>query len=204
MVPLLYGAGLRLMESCRLRVKDVCLYRLQLTIRQGKGSKNPPSCCPNPCQSRSRTSWPSASRTQPGPPSWPGLYLTAQCVGEEVAKRSLGTELAVPGRLPATLTGPTLWQHRTISRLPRFRPTSRQRSGAVAGMNEPVHQSHFAHSFAMHLLESGSDIRTVCSVAPLACSAHSIKSSRPPSLPADCHSPQEPEHYQGSVSHFLR
>ena len=37
---LMYGAGLRLMECCRLRMKDVCLDRGQLTVREGKGDKD--------------------------------------------------------------------------------------------------------------------------------------------------------------------
>lgn len=40
MARLLYGAGLRLMECCRLRVKDVDLERGQLTVRGGKGDKD--------------------------------------------------------------------------------------------------------------------------------------------------------------------
>jgi site-specific recombinase XerD len=40
MARLMYGAGLRLTESCRLRVKDVDLERNSLTIRQGKGDKD--------------------------------------------------------------------------------------------------------------------------------------------------------------------
>src|SRR5262245_48469854 len=36
---LLYGAGLRLMESLRLRVKDLDPTRGQLTVRQGKGRR---------------------------------------------------------------------------------------------------------------------------------------------------------------------
>jgi integrase len=35
MARLLYGSGLRLMECCRLRVKDVDLERGQLTVRGG-------------------------------------------------------------------------------------------------------------------------------------------------------------------------
>jgi integron integrase len=34
---LLYGSGLRLMEAIRLRVKDVQIHRLELTVRDGKG-----------------------------------------------------------------------------------------------------------------------------------------------------------------------
>jgi site-specific recombinase XerD len=37
---LLYGSGLRLMECCRLRMKDVDLERGQLTVRGGKGDKD--------------------------------------------------------------------------------------------------------------------------------------------------------------------
>jgi site-specific recombinase XerC len=40
MARLMYGAGLRLLECCRLRVKDVDLSRGQLTVREGKGDKD--------------------------------------------------------------------------------------------------------------------------------------------------------------------
>ncbi len=40
MASLLYGSGLRLMECIRLRVKDVDLVRMEITVRQGKGAKD--------------------------------------------------------------------------------------------------------------------------------------------------------------------
>jgi integron integrase len=40
MAMLLYGAGLRLMECCRLRVKDVDFSQNHIVIRDGKGSKD--------------------------------------------------------------------------------------------------------------------------------------------------------------------
>ncbi len=40
MCALLYGSGLRLMECCRLRVKDLDFHRNQLCIRAGKGKKD--------------------------------------------------------------------------------------------------------------------------------------------------------------------
>jgi integron integrase len=40
MVTLLYGAGLRLMECMRLRVKDIDLTVNQITVRSGKGDKD--------------------------------------------------------------------------------------------------------------------------------------------------------------------
>ncbi len=40
MAKLLYGAGLRLMECVRLRVKDVNFERGELMVRDGKGNKD--------------------------------------------------------------------------------------------------------------------------------------------------------------------
>jgi integron integrase len=40
MASLMYGSGLRLMECCRLRVKDLDLSRREITVRDGKGQKD--------------------------------------------------------------------------------------------------------------------------------------------------------------------
>ncbi len=40
MARLLYGSGLRLLECLRLRVKDVDLHYLHITVRDGKGAKD--------------------------------------------------------------------------------------------------------------------------------------------------------------------
>ena len=40
MAILLYGGGLRLMECCRLRVKDIDFSRNEIVIRAGKGDKD--------------------------------------------------------------------------------------------------------------------------------------------------------------------
>ena len=40
MAGLMYGSGMRLMEVCRLRVKDVDLSRKQIMVRDGKGEKD--------------------------------------------------------------------------------------------------------------------------------------------------------------------
>ena len=40
MAGIMYGAGLRVMECCRLRIKDVDFERSQITVRNGKGNKD--------------------------------------------------------------------------------------------------------------------------------------------------------------------
>ncbi|HXV63218.1 MAG TPA: tyrosine-type recombinase/integrase [Vicinamibacteria bacterium] len=47
MARLLYGSGLRLLECCRLRVKDVDLERRDLLVRNGKGEKDLVTMLPN-------------------------------------------------------------------------------------------------------------------------------------------------------------
>lgn len=40
MARLLYGCGLRLLECCRLRIKDIDLARGQIVVRGSKGDKD--------------------------------------------------------------------------------------------------------------------------------------------------------------------
>jgi site-specific recombinase XerD len=47
MGPLLYGAGLRLMEGLRLRVKDVDFAHNQIVVRDGKGHQDRVTMLPN-------------------------------------------------------------------------------------------------------------------------------------------------------------
>ena len=54
MAELMYGAGLRLTELLRLRVKDVDVERLQLAVRAGKGDKDRLTMVPRSLEARLR------------------------------------------------------------------------------------------------------------------------------------------------------
>jgi site-specific recombinase XerD len=49
MEQLLYGAGLRIMECLRLRVKDIDIPKHQITVRQSKGDKDRVTMLPTIC-----------------------------------------------------------------------------------------------------------------------------------------------------------
>jgi len=161
-VTLLYGAGLRLQESLELRVKDIDFDRREITVRRGKGRKD------------RRVMLPEAVRE-----------ALARHLGEvkRVHERDLAAGL---GRvvLPEALerkfpSAPQEWRWQfvfpaaRICRDPQFGPPSRyhlhesviQRevtcAARKAGVAARVTCHTFRHSFATHLLESGSDIRTV-------------------------------------------
>ncbi len=55
MVELTYGTGMRLLECCRLRVKDVDFGRRQLTVREGTGDQDRAVPLPDRCADSLRT-----------------------------------------------------------------------------------------------------------------------------------------------------
>ena len=100
---LLYGAGLRLMEALRLRVKDIDFDRKLIIVREGIGSKDRvvmlPSPLVQPLQDQlacSRELWGPRSREQS---KW---GVDARCFGEEVSASAgeLGLALGVPSVAP--------------------------------------------------------------------------------------------------------
>jgi integron integrase len=159
---LLYGAGLRLQECLELRVKDIDFERREITVRRGKGRKD------------RRVMLPDTVREP-----------LARHLGE--VKRLHEKDLAagfgsvvLPDALERKFpSAPKEWRWQfvfpaaRICRDPQYGPPSRfhvhesviQRAVTAAarkaGVTARVTCHTFRHSFATHLLESGSDIRTV-------------------------------------------
>jgi integron integrase len=162
MVELAYGSGLRLMELLRLRVHHVDIERQRLQVYAGKGDKDritvlPEKLLPDLREqvARLRKQW-EADREA----SLPGVWLP-----EGLAKKypKAGVSWEWQWLFPAK--NPGLDAATGIRRRHHLSDTSFQRmvKGAAdkAGLTKRVTPHTFRHSFATHLLENGTDIRTV-------------------------------------------
>ena len=162
MALLLYGSGLRLLECCCLRVKDIDLGRCQITVRRGKGDRD---CA---------TVLPAAART-----ALNEHLLRVRHQHELDLDQGAGwVELpaALAAKLPSAgrewpwqwvFTAPRPYQHPGTGQRRRhhLHETVLQRAVRQAvlasGISKRATCRTFRHSFATHLLEDGSDIRTV-------------------------------------------
>jgi integron integrase len=159
---LCYGAGLRLSEALRLRVKDVDLACLTVTVRGGKGDKDRTTCLP--------ASLVPALRAQ--------LEHRRRLHDVDLARGMVDVELphALHRKYP---NAPREWAWQWIfaaadySTCPRtgairrhhLHPKTIQRTMRAAlqraGVDKPASVHTLRHSFATHLLEDGQDIRTI-------------------------------------------
>lgn len=159
---LLYGTGMRLMEGMRLRVKDVDFDRHVIIVREAKGNKDRVVMLPRSLAPALRVQM-LAARVR-----WEA-DRQVQAVGVQVPD---ALEVKYP-RLGQTWGWFWMFPSPTLSTDPRSGVERRhhlfeerlqrslKRAVALAGIVKPVSVHTLRHSFATHLLQSGTDIRTV-------------------------------------------
>lgn len=162
MARLLYGCGLRVSEGCGLRVHDIDRERGQILVRGGKGNKDRVVMLPRAVRPELERQL--AARRE----------LHERDLARGVARVELpyALERKYP-RAAQTLEWQFLFASRQLSHCPRTGRIGRHhilegslqravaRAGVVAGIDRAIHCHTFRHSFATHLVESGTNIRTV-------------------------------------------
>jgi integron integrase len=159
---LLYGSGLRVLEVLRLRIKEIDLAGQQLHVRDGKGRKDRVTVLPASLQPALRAHI-DRMRIQHQLDLRRGWGFVELPDALRVKYPSAPREWAWQWVFPATrhyddrATGERRRHHLHETALQR----AVHRAGITAGVAKPVSPHALRHSFATHLLESGSDIRTI-------------------------------------------
>jgi integron integrase len=164
-VKLLYGCGLRITEAVRLRVQDIDFGYKQVTVRNGKGTKD---------------------RVTPFPANLEALIKNhlerVQLIHQQDLAEGAGAvylPFALARKYPKAATEWN-WQYvfpnRDLSTDPRGGVTRRhhldqsvvnkaiKKAAQKIGLTKKVSAHTFRHSFATHLLQRGTDIRTIQSL----------------------------------------
>lgn len=162
MAGLMYGAGLRVTECLRLRIKDVDFGFRQILVRDGKGKKDRAVPLPRAMTAALRMQIEVVSRIHAADLADGFGEVSLPCaIGRKYpnAPRELGWWYLFPAshRSRDPYTGRIKRHHLDESVIQR----AVKQAVVAAGIRKPVSCHAFRHSFATHLLADGQDIRTI-------------------------------------------
>ena len=162
MAILLYGAGLRLTECCRLRVQDIDFHANHIVVRSGKGGKDRVTVLPAAIQPALREHL-QAMRAQHKRDLAQGAGWVELPSAMARKSPSAGRQWSWQWVFPATRTyrHPETRQRRRHHIHQTVLQQAVRQAVRASGIAKRASCHTFRHSFATHLLEDGSDIRTV-------------------------------------------
>ena len=162
MASLLYGAGLRLMECLRLRVKDVDFEYRQITVRDGKGQKDRITMLPESSTELLKHQLEKARilHSQDLAAGYGEVYLPYALERKyKNASREWGWQYLFPATKRSL--DPRSGQQRRHHADEKSLQRAVKKAVRTAGVAKPATCHTFRHSFATHLLKSGYDIHPV-------------------------------------------
>ncbi len=162
MAQLLYGAGLRLMECVRLRIKDVDFDMNQILVRQGKGAKDRITMLPHNARHSLllQIQKSAIQHEQDLRDGYGSVYLPfALKIKYPKAEKELGWQYVFPAARISTDPRSGTQQRHHISEALLQREVKRAARQSL--ILKPATCHTLRHSFATHLLQNGYDIRTV-------------------------------------------